>query len=84
MQTQVPKKLNGLPVLASCAGGTGYHTVMMERPGFQPFVVATWWPDLETSWSWGHYCDTREEADGIFAQVATLNARRGVVMVEAA
>lgn len=54
-----PATLNGYPVIhhhshANCA------TVLVDRGEEERgprFVVATWWPELKTSWSWGHYVD---------------------------
>lgn len=71
-----PKTLNGYPVIRVeqhkvCA------TVMVERKDDpMPYVVATWWPDLGKSWSWGHYCETMDEATTEFNEAATRNTAR--------
>jgi len=48
----IPTELNSYPVIqsdthAKCA------TVMMQKPHGE-YVVATWWPELKTTWQWGH------------------------------
>lgn len=48
----VPETLNGSPVIRS-AVHEDCVTVMVRGPS--DYVVATWWPELGTSWSWGHY-----------------------------
>ena len=72
-----PKTLNGYPVIRveqhkNCA------TVMVDKPG--EYVVATWWPELGSSWSWGHYfpgpADACDEAMHDFNRTATRNAGR--------
>lgn len=75
-----PTQLNGYPVTRveqhkSCA------TVMVEKPG--EYVVATWWPELGETWSWGHYFPTEHgdlgafnEAREEFNATATRNAKR--------
>lgn len=73
----VPTQLNGYQIIE-----IRYHqncaTVMVYRPDEEraPYVVATWWPELGTTWSWGHYCTTEAEADETFAEVRAKNARR--------
>lgn len=72
----LPTMLNGHPVIrlerhANCT------TVMVERdPNHLPYVVATWAPHLGSTWSWGHYCIDRDEADAEFAATAARNGAR--------
>lgn len=47
-----PKELNGFPVVR-VEQHKNCSTVMIGKPG--EYVVATWWPDLKTTWMWGHY-----------------------------
>jgi hypothetical protein len=50
---QIPKELNGKPVVHAVAHENGIATLMMQGDG--EIIVATWWPELGASWSWGHY-----------------------------
>lgn len=75
---KAPEKLNGYPVIASSIHSNGYVTVMVERKGdYMPFVVATWYPELKSSWLWGHYSDNRADADKDFQEAQTRNTNRG-------
>jgi hypothetical protein len=49
---RAPSKLNHCPVIQSRMHARCF-TVMMEGEG--QYIVATWWPDLGSTWSWGHY-----------------------------
>lgn len=77
----IPTKLNGHPVIAFNLHTNGYATVMVEKPG--EYVVATWWPELGKSWSWGHYhqapigdVDAYNRAQDDFAETAKRNSAR--------
>lgn len=76
-----PATLNGLPVLSfvvhkNCA------TVALVRGAdtdpAQTTIIATWWPDLGTSWSWGHYLrgNMSKAARGCFDEVSARNENR--------
>ncbi len=72
----IPKVLNGYEVIQS-AKHTNCATVMMT--GDEKVVVATWWPELKSTWSWGHYFHGERmvsEAVVSFAEVSQRNARR--------
>lgn len=80
MQITPPTVLNGLPVVrtAVCARNENV-TVMVADSEAEKIIVATWWPDLGSSWSWGHYHhgeDRQAEADADFAETAARNSRR--------
>lgn len=78
--TVLPQVLNGYPVVrterhANCV------TVMVRKD--DEFVVATWWPELKTTWMWGHYfrflgdeATAKNKAAAEFNDVAERNARR--------
>lgn len=76
-----PKTLNGFPVVR-VEQHKNVATVMVDK-GYE-FVVATWWPDLKTTWMWGHYHlvrngdveAARQEARADFNETATRNADR--------
>ena len=75
---EVPKTLNGYPVVLATIS-MKCVTVMVDRSekyAEQPFVVATWWPGLKETWSWGHYCDSRKEAERVFQDVLEMNETR--------
>ena len=96
MQTTLvtaPATLNGYPVIKSEVHDNGYVTIMVAKPAglgdgpgqkYSEFVVATWWPDLGTGWSWGHYFSTygktddeaRNKADADFNETAQRNKGR--------
>lgn len=63
--TMIPQTLNGYPVKAFTIHPQGDRAlVLVCRPqAFQPWVAATWWPELGETWQWGHYFDSWEEAD---------------------
>jgi hypothetical protein len=76
----VPKVLNGYPVVLSTAHRTR-ATVMVDRardfPDRQRYAVATWWPELGSTWWQGHYDnDTWREAHETFSEVEQRNAGR--------
>jgi hypothetical protein len=73
----VPTRINGHLVLEFKDHCNGYVTVMVHRAHDDSYIVATWWPNLGESWSWGHYLDSRDEADFVFTDVSKRNARRG-------
>lgn len=95
---RVPETLNGYPVIKSEVHANGYVTIMVSKPEggrfdtaggaagrkVSEFVVATWWPDLTTGWSWGHYFMVRDgdeelarqKANSDFFETASRNARR--------
>lgn len=77
-----PKVLNGYPVIRVEQHGE-CSTVMMA--GADKFIVATWFPNNGSGWSWGHYHhfnsdetrnDALDDATVSFNQAATRNARR--------
>lgn len=76
----VPAELNGNPVDAAADHGNGVYTVRVALPGnvATPWVVASYWPALGRTWSWGHYCATLAEADSAWADVTARNRNRGV------
>lgn len=89
-QMTAPAKLNGHPVIKSTVH-TNCVTVMVAKTGvwseplkIDEFVVATWWPELKSGWSWGHYfpthftteVETRALADADFAETEKRNAER--------
>lgn len=75
-----PATLNGAPVLAVAAQGDRLR-VLVDRgaDSAHRFVVASWWPGLGRSWSWGHYFATAQEVREYLAAEAqgrALEARR--------
>jgi hypothetical protein len=76
--TVLPTKLNGFPVEKSTKHLNGYHTVMVKR-GADDIVVATWWPGLGDTWSWGHYETSLADAERSFKIIATRNQTRGKI-----
>jgi hypothetical protein len=77
----LPARLNGAQVVRAESHGNGYATITVELANnpVTPFVVATWWPELGTSWQWGHYCRNAREAAETFASVAARNTGRGEI-----
>lgn len=76
----VPTTLNGFPVKMVRLHLNGYATVMVEREGsIDPYVVATWWPELKDTWSWGHYERNLDEANDKFDLISARNCNRGKV-----
>ena len=74
----VPNELNGYPVVGYREHPNGYVTVMLERPhAYEPYIVATWWPELGTRWQWGHYTAALPDAKKAFRDAAERNQRRG-------
>lgn len=74
----VPTHLNGYPVIMSTVSRRAV-TVLVDRSTSDDhikFVVATWWPELGTSWSWGYYFSDRKEADRAFVEVLRRNEQR--------
>jgi hypothetical protein len=72
----VPRTLNGYPVLHRQAHKNGYWTVLLQT-NENSYVVATWWPELGTTWQWGHYSNDYAEAMDDFAEVQHRNRKRG-------
>lgn len=74
-----PERLNGFLVVDHMQHDNGYHTVLVHMPEntVTPYCVATWWPELVTGWTWGHYCHDRRHAHDEFKTVATRNRNRG-------
>lgn len=73
----VPQSLNGYPVTMATPHENGYVTVMMTRTGHvQPYVVATYWPDLGSTWMWGTYEDSPERAMDHYLAISKRNAGR--------
>lgn len=79
-----PKTLNGYKVIR-VEQHKNCSTVMCDAPG--KLVVATWWPELGNTWSWGHYYHpdngtiaahekNRQAANADFDETATRNAKR--------
>lgn len=65
-QTDIPHSLNGWPVKAFSIdpqGQTALVLVHRETNRLNPWVAATWWPELETSWQWGNYFASYERAE---------------------
>lgn len=73
-----PAYLNGYPVIRY-AKHENCITVLVEKPSGE-LVVATWWPALSTTWSWGHYFtspeDRQDRANCDFCATSDRNARR--------
>lgn len=69
-----PAELNGYPVVKAERHANCW-TVMVNQDG-QGFAVATWWPELGTSWMWGHYSKFRRDADRDWLEVSQRNAKR--------
>jgi DNA-binding transcriptional ArsR family regulator len=84
----VPSALNGFPVVAAwprfLAGTDSGLRVVADRGrgSYRRFVVATWSPNCGASWTWGHYCESAQEAlevladAGILAQADLVRERR--------
>lgn len=67
---RAPAALNGCPVLAVFPRRDGCAVVLVKRPeSFRPFVVASYWPDLGDSWSWGNYLASAQEAESVLAEM---------------
>ena len=64
-----PALLNGSPVrLAEQIGNT--WVVLVEHYGYQPWVVASWYPSSSgTGWDNGHYHETEDDARATFRRV---------------
>lgn len=76
--TAPPERLNGNLVVKRLAHEACVTVMVNLRDNpTTPYVVATWWPDLKTSWMWGHYCADIREADLTFDVVAKRNETRG-------
>lgn len=76
--TQAPLTLNGHPVVAHVVHPNGYFTVMVHQGG-KAYCVATWWPDLKTSWCWGHYHHDYNEAFEDFYETSINNQGRSSI-----
>lgn len=68
--------LNGYPVVRSTLHLNGYSTVMVKR-GETDYVVATWYPALGSTWSWGHYDMDYIDAGKVYEETAKRNEQRG-------
>jgi hypothetical protein len=76
----VPKALNGYPVAMATPHENGFVTVLVIRQNApMPYVVATWWPNLKTTWMWGHYNSSPETAMDEFLTVSQFNEKRGKI-----
>ena len=60
----MPRRLNGYAVHAFNRRADRV-LVICHRPDhpLHPWVGATWWPELGTTWMWGHYFATEAEAE---------------------
>ena len=80
---ELPHILNGHRVI-KIEAHNNCATVMCDAPG--KYIVATWWPELKTSWMWGQYFHTGrddiqeptawDEASLAFNATALRNERR--------
>ena len=77
MAYPTPAQLNNYPLLF-IAEHRNCTTVMVWRNDhdYQPYAVATVAPNIKKGWLWGHYCDTREQAEECFLEVAERNEQR--------
>lgn len=70
-----PKTLNGYPV----TGATVHKncvTVLIDKADVPEYVVATWWPELGSTWQWGRYHNSRAAAVRDFADISTRREAR--------
>lgn len=72
----IPKVLNGNEVIRFVKHDSGYSTIMVRRDGYMPYVIATWWPELKSSWMWGHYENNIKDAYAVFEHVCDRNSSR--------
>ena len=72
---ETPHELNGYRVI-SCGNSRrqGEYIVIVVRPDHpvHPFVVASWWPELGSTWHQGDYVESIEDA----CAVATERSQR--------
>lgn len=63
--TEIPTSLNGYPVKAFSIHPNGESAlVLCLREGQRDaWVAASWWPELDTTWQWGNYFASYQEAD---------------------
>lgn len=73
---KAPATLNGYPVIQSRVHESCVTVMVERRDQITPFVVATWWPGLLGTWSWGHYEHCLPDAMETFEEVAGRNRRR--------
>lgn len=74
---EIGGRLNGYTVVERKAHENCVTVMVLRKDDSEvPYVVATWWPDLGKTWSWGHYCHNIKEADTAFAEAAVRNERR--------
>lgn len=68
--SDVPKRLNGYPVIHAVPDAGRWTTVLVFREGKEPhpFVVAGWLPDLGETWAHGNYVATLAEAMAIMPE----------------
>lgn len=61
---KIPTEVNGYPVIAATPRKSGGLHIIVKREGHpvHPYVMASWHENNPNEWSWGHYCETLEEA----------------------
>lgn len=64
---EMPATLNGYPVKATARLRERALVIVHRGTAHDPWVVASWWPELGDAWMWGHYCTSWEEADAMRA-----------------
>lgn len=75
-----PKRLNGYPV-ERYEQHPNCFTVQVRKPD-REIVIATWWPELKTTWMWGHYIhwgsdeQNAARAEQIWSEVTARNEGR--------
>ena len=67
-----PATLNGYPVVATAprpSMGENCHYVIVHRKCHPApdYVTATWTPNMDDEWCWGHYCKTFDEAMNFYS-----------------
>lgn len=78
MNVALPRELNGYPVIGCVEHSNKYCSVLVKRAD-NDYVVATWWPELKETWSWGHYESSYEDASRTYEDVKRRNRMRGMV-----
>lgn len=73
---EFPTHLNGYPVIRARNHMNVVTVMVFREEHFDPYVVATWWPELKTTWMWGHYHANEHEAHESFERVAARNSDR--------
>jgi hypothetical protein len=71
-----PSHLNGHEVISYTKHGTCSTVMVLRANDPIPYVVATWWPGLGTSWMWGHYCEDHAKAVAQFDSAMRRNEER--------